>query len=248
MGYIMIDYKEQDYNRLYEHEYFYGCVEDTLRPGGIELTAANLERSGLPAGSKILDIGCGCGKTVKFLRDQMQMEACGIDKSKTMIMNGLLLDNTLDIRAADAAKLPFADDSFDAVTAECVFCLLPDKDTALAEIKRVLKPHGQLIISDMYLREPSEEPVCLSAVTCLQNLMTEDEIRSIITAGGFVSDGWYDCHSEYLGFLGELIFSFDSVQGFWQCLVGDCENLADSKERLKRKKISYYSAIWHLRD
>lgn len=240
----MSGYDEQDYNSLYESDDFQGLVEDTLRPGGLELTARNLAASGLAEGSRVLDVGCGCGKTVKFLRDQLNMQACGVDKSAAMIANGKLLDDTLDIRVGDAERLDFAAGSFDAVVAECVFCLLPNKAAALEEFCRVLKPGGKLIMSDLYLLEPSAEPVSLDAVTCLQNLMTEDEIRRLTAAGGFENLHWRNCRDEYVGFLGDLIFGFDSVQGFWQCLLGRCGDSSDNRERLKRKKISYYSAVW----
>ena len=243
----MTKYTEENYNTLYENQYFLGFVEDTLRPGGVELTARNFEKANLPKGAKVLDLGCGCGKTVKFLRDQMGFESFGIDKSKGMIMNGLLLDNSMDIQVAEADNLPFSDNSFDAVVTECVFCLLPDKEKALKEIKRVLKKDGFFIVSDMYLRSPSMEPVSLNAITCLQSLMTEAEIRDLITSAGFENQNWDCCHEEYLSFLGQLIFSFDTVQGFWQCLLGKCEDLQDDKQRMKRKKISYYSAIWQVK-
>lgn len=243
----MKEFKEENYNSLYENKYFFGYVEDTLRPGGTELTAKNFKKTGLPQGAKVLDIGCGCGKTVKFLRDNMGYEACGIDKSKAMIMNGLLLDNSLDIQVAEADNLPFADNTFNAVTAECVFCLLSDKPKALAEIKRVLKKDGLFIVSDLYLKSPSEDPVSLNALTCLQNLLTREEITAITAEGGFANLSWNCCHEEYLGFLGQLIFGFETVNGFWQCILGKCDDLRNDKQKIKRKKISYYSAVWQVR-
>lgn len=243
----MNKYSDYNYNSLYEAEDFQGFAEDTLRPGGSELTAANMAASGLERGSRVLDVGCGCGKTVKFLRDELGMQASGVDKAENMIANGLLLDDTLDIRVGVAERLDFADNSFDAVVTECVFCLLADKKRALAEFHRVLRPAGKLIFSDLYLREPSAEPVSLSAVTCLQNLLTKTEICEMTAVGGFENLCWRDCREEYLGFLGDLIFSLDSVQGFWQCLIGRCEDWADSRERLKKKKISYYAAVWQKR-
>lgn len=46
---------------------------------------------------------------------------------------------------ADAMRLPFADHSFDSVVMTLVFCSVPDQTTGLAEIRRVLRPGGQLL-------------------------------------------------------------------------------------------------------
>lgn len=46
----------------------------------------------------------------------------------------------------DAQRLPFADNSFDFVVGTLVFCSIPEPLTALAEIKRVIRPKGRLIL------------------------------------------------------------------------------------------------------
>jgi ubiquinone/menaquinone biosynthesis C-methylase UbiE len=50
----------------------------------------------------------------------------------------------IDIRAAEAESLPYADESFNAVIASMVFCTIPDVERALKEINRVLQPNGEL--------------------------------------------------------------------------------------------------------
>lgn len=232
-------------NALYEDKSFAGFVEDTLRPGGLELTEEMIEKCHLPQTAAVLDIGCGYGKTVKYLRDQWGLQACGVDIAEKMIQGGLAVDSTLNLTAAAADKLPFADQTFDAVTAECVFCLLPDKAAALREIHRVLKPCGKFIVSDLYLKKPSAEKISLNAVTCLQNLMTEQEITAITEKGGFVKTNFEDRRSDYLGFLAEMIFQFDTVEGFWQWIFGgSCASSCSAADKLKKQKISYYAAIW----
>ena len=232
-------------NALYEDENFFGFVEDTLRPGGLQLTAEMIGKCNLSKGAKILDIGCGYGKTVKFLRDQMGLQSFGIDTAANMVKGGLAVDGSLNLLVSDAETLPFADAAFDAVITECVFCLLPNKPKALAEIRRVLKPNGKLIISDLYLQKPSSEKVNLNGITCLQNLMTKEEICQIIIESGFLNRSWDDKRSDYLGFLAEMIFEFDTVEGFWQWIFGgECGDLCSSADKLKKQKISYYSALW----
>jgi len=49
----------------------------------------------------------------------------------------------------DAERLPLESGSFDAVVCECAFCTFPDKATAAAEFRRVLRPGGRLGLSDL---------------------------------------------------------------------------------------------------
>lgn len=236
--------KESNNNIVYEDKKIPDLMNGVFRPGGLELTKSAVTRSGLAAGAKVLDIGCGSGKTVKFLRDELDLRAFGIDKAANMVEKGLAVDETLNLQVASADDLPFGDGCFDAVTAECVFCLLPDKLQALKEISRVLKKDGLVIFSDMYLQRPSKGEVNLAGLTCMQSLMTKEDIQALLTAGGFIEVDWIDCKNEYLGFLGELIFGFDSIEGFWQCLMGENGNAELAKAQLEEKKISYYSGIW----
>ena len=54
-----------------------------------------------------------------------------------------------------AERLPFDDRSFDCVTATLVFCTIPDPDAAAAEVLRVLKPDGKLLLLE-HVRDPAE--------------------------------------------------------------------------------------------
>jgi ubiquinone/menaquinone biosynthesis C-methylase UbiE len=52
------------------------------------------------------------------------------------------------LRQADAHELPFADEAFDTVVCTFGLCAIPDPDTAVAEMARVLRPGGRLILVD----------------------------------------------------------------------------------------------------
>ena len=59
---------------------------------------------------------------------------------------------------ASAEELPFANDDFDVVISNGVFNLIPDKLKALAEVCRVLKPGGRLMVADQVLAgDPTDD-------------------------------------------------------------------------------------------
>lgn len=108
-------------------------------------------------GKRILDVGCGNGNTVLEIAKQVGPDgkAVGVDFSSEGIAIAkkkaieLGLDKVIEFRVADAEKLPFEDNYFDAVISECVVCLTPDKQKALNEKTRVLKPGGKIVMHDV---------------------------------------------------------------------------------------------------
>lgn len=123
-----------------------------LRPGGTALTQHAVRCAKLPAGSQILDIGCGLGASMSTLREDCGMKPIGIDARFAQLQSTTDMDAQAQTVQAQAEALPFADASFDAVNCECVFSLVQDKVTCLREIRRVLRPSGVLLLSDLVLR------------------------------------------------------------------------------------------------
>ena len=111
------------------------------------------EQAQLPDGAEILEVGCGPGwlwgakafpsnlaLTLTDLSEGMASEALAR-------VRGLGRYRAVEGRAADAAALPFPDDSFDAVLACHMLYHLPDPGAALDEMIRVLRPGGSLIVT-----------------------------------------------------------------------------------------------------
>jgi len=109
---------------------------------------AMLRLAGDVSGRRILDAGCGCGPLSAALRAKGAV-VTGFDASPAMVdLARRRLGDDADVRVADlGAPLPFADDEFDDVVASLVLHYLEDWAGPLAELRRVLKPGGRLILS-----------------------------------------------------------------------------------------------------
>jgi ubiquinone/menaquinone biosynthesis C-methylase UbiE len=102
------------------------------------------------AGSRILDIGCGTGRTTAPLKD-MGMDVIGIDLSPDMIRSAGEKRTDIDYRVMNACELEFADASFDHVlfSFNGIDCIHPEekREECLKEVFRVLKNGGTFIFS-----------------------------------------------------------------------------------------------------
>jgi SAM-dependent methyltransferase len=109
---------------------------------------AMLALAGDVAGRRILDAGCGSGPLFAALRDRGAIVA-GIDKSAGMLGQARRrLGDDADLQVAElGSPLPFPDGTFDDVTASLVLHYLEDWGPALAELRRVLRLGGRLIVS-----------------------------------------------------------------------------------------------------
>lgn len=102
-----------------------------------------LRRYGLAPGARLLDLACGRGEMLAAFA-QAGLDACGLDQAPDA---GFCAPN-LPIFQADVAKdrYPFEDDSLDAVFLKSVIEHVWEPGHMLAEILRVLKPGGRIIV------------------------------------------------------------------------------------------------------
>lgn len=114
------------------------------------------KKAPLSPGADILEIGCGRGAGAKLIHRTFapaRLHAQDLDFEMirrarrylgTQSSNGILLS------AADSSRLPFKDRSFDAVFDFGVLHHVPDWQTAVSEIERVLKPGGRFYLEELF--------------------------------------------------------------------------------------------------
>lgn len=100
---------------------------------------------------RVLDLGAGTGAMFPYFAEAASsgysFDVFAIEPDPHMRKQAQnraeRLDLDIDIRAGVAESLPYSDDSFDVVIASMVFCTIPDVETAIDEVVRVLKPGGE---------------------------------------------------------------------------------------------------------
>ncbi|WP_424216953.1 SAM-dependent methyltransferase (plasmid) [Streptomyces sp. BI20] len=111
--------------------------------------------TGLVAGGRLLDVGCGRGQAALRLAAATGARAEGVSVSpfqiavagRSAVESGLA--DRVAFRVADVAALPYPDGVFDVALLMESACHFPDKPAALREIRRVLRPGGRLVLEDV---------------------------------------------------------------------------------------------------
>ncbi len=120
----------------------------TRHLGGWEASNELTRLCQISRGKIYLDVGCGIGKAACARARQTGCRVVGIDLSPRMVewaterARRERVSDLTEFRVADAQRLPFEDERFDAVITESVLSFVHDKSRALREFIRVTKPGG----------------------------------------------------------------------------------------------------------
>lgn len=108
-------------------------------------------------GGDVLEVGVGTGLALEAYGSHLLVT--GVDYSAAMLRKArervarLCLKNVVALRRMDARKLDFPDASFDTVAAMHVLSVVPEPEQVMSEIARVLRPGGQVVITNHFKHE-----------------------------------------------------------------------------------------------
>jgi ubiquinone/menaquinone biosynthesis C-methylase UbiE len=222
------------------------------------LTSDELERFarwlGLRAESRLLDVGCGSGGPALRLVETTGTSAVGIDlleegiDTATRLAKERGLDDRAGFARVDAGvRLPFDDQSFDAVMSIDVMCHIPDRAGVLHEWHRVTAPGARVLFTDptivtglvtdaeiatrsavgIYVFSAQSVNEDLLSQTGFELIHREDLTENMASMAGRWHDARAEFHEELVADEGEA--TFDGVQRF----LAACHLLARER-RLSR--------------
>ena len=130
--------------------------EDNPFGGGMFGAAETVIRGILdarPAGAA-LDAACGTGRVARYLHT-LGHQVIGVDSSPDMLASARkqLPESGADFREGTLERLPLPDASVDVAVSTLALCHVPDLRAVMAEFARVLRPGGDLVISDMHAEQ-----------------------------------------------------------------------------------------------
>ena len=142
---------------------------------------------------KVLDVGCGTGVFAEKIRGaQPQARVWGMDLVSGMLTKGSARwkrnAEAVQPVQGDSERLPFADGSFDVVTCANSFHHYPNQGRAVAEMHRVLRPGGRLMLIDGYRDRPWGwliYDVCVATVEGAVHHCSSRRLRDLYAAAGF---------------------------------------------------------------
>lgn len=161
------------------------------------LSTLDFKRSGSQEQAKyLLDVGCGTGELeLRLVRLQPVIKLIGLDNSQEMLAQArrkLAANHQVSFVEGDASlPLPFSDASFDVVVSANALHYIAQPEKLLVEIKRVLKPGGQLVIEDFTVHGHFFWPIFERLVRLFDSQLyktyTLTELNQFVDAAGFTA-------------------------------------------------------------
>lgn len=171
---------------------------DDLHIGGRVATDQLIDLLNIPAGGRILDVGCGLGGVARALVKRQDVHVTGIDLSPDYIQAAIHLTESdkINFQVASALDLPFADNTFDGVITVHTAMNISDKAGFYRQIARVIKPDGLFVLYDVMAGAGAgvpQFPLPWSTGPEASFLITNDKLDRFLKGAGFEKIVDEDC-------------------------------------------------------
>jgi len=139
----------------------YATGNETVAEASARMTQYLLERAGISAGDRVLDIACGFGGTLRTLA-RLGCQVRGIDISKNCVDYARKanaeagLGDRIDVAVGDFHSIDAAPETWDAVICQEAIIHSPNRPRVFSEVCRVLRPGGVFAFSDILTGENAE--------------------------------------------------------------------------------------------
>lgn len=206
---------------------------ESLHPGGLDGTRRLLAATSLAAGSRLLDTGCGSGASSRLAAGEFGLMVEGVDVSRAAIRRARERtahdQGAVRFRTGDLTELPYPAARFDAVLTECVLPTLP-KQAALTELRRVLRPGGYLLLSDVRADEAAIDqiPANIAVALCLGGAWRADEVTWLLADSGFRVGHRWDQDELLESFAERVVTRLDLLRVAGRDLDLDMRTLAEA--------------------
>ena len=188
-----VDPRRPTFEALAPYDHFHGR--------GVEATEDMADRlRGVAATDHVLDVGSGLGGPARYFARRFGCRVSGIDLTAEFcevarrLTSFLGLGERVSFEEGDALAMPFGDAAFDGAYSMNVSMNIADKRALYREIRRVLKPGGWLVLSEVVQGPGGEpdypEPWARTAATSF--LATAEETRANLAAAGFTIESERD--------------------------------------------------------
>jgi ubiquinone/menaquinone biosynthesis C-methylase UbiE len=178
--------------------------------------AATLELArlaGLRGGERVLDVGGGVGGPARTLAAEFGCTVTVLDLTEAYCRIGERLTeltglgDRVSFRHGSAYEMPFDDAAFDVAWTQHSSMNMEDKERLYAEIRRVLRPGGTLVLHEVMAGpvQPIDFPAPWASDPSISFLRPPEEIRSLLRGLGFAERTWLDTTQQSLEWIRERV-------------------------------------------
>ena len=192
-------------------EQLQAALDESLRPRGPELLYDLVRGLGLPAGSRVVDVGCGEGRHSLDLAERFGFGVCGVDPVQRHIDIAAdelrvaataqpELTRQMSFTLGTAEQIPADDASIDLVWCRDVLVHVTDLDRAYTEFCRILRPGGRALVYQMFgtdRLEPREARWLFTTMGVVSSSADPHRTEQAIAAAGLRIDDCLELGTEW---------------------------------------------------